>query len=328
MSKKILVVDYEEKSFDELRELFQDGDFSLLFARNGQQAAEIFRAEIPDLILTSALLPKVNGFELSKMISSGQLGMIRPVIIYSNIYKAEKYRREATVVSGASEFLEKPFNKGQLVSLVGKLIHESSGMTDPVFFVPESAAYSPHEVLLQSQSQKTTASFPLSSTLVVEDDIPQADILDMNFMEQGPLPAAGLAETEVQSGSEEILDFVIELALVETGDGQTTLEGELVQETPAPSSLEQEEERSAFSEKAGDVKPGREPIPQKLGLVEVSAGKESPAAPLSSDKVPQERELFALSMSANNQSSQFRTIFITILAILSMLAFAYLFIKN
>lgn len=327
MSKKILVVDYEEKSLDEVRGLFQGGDFSLLFARNGQQAADIFRAEIPDLILTSALLPKVNGFELSKMISSGQLGIIRPVIIYSNIYKAEKYRREATVVSGASEFLEKPFNKEQLVSLVGKLVHEPSRMTEPAFFVPESFAISPSEVLLQAQSQKAADSFPRSSTLVAEDNIFQADILDMGFMDQVP-PAADLKKTEGQFGSEEILDFVIEPALVETSDGETAMEGGLLQESPVPTSMEREEAGMAVSEKAGDVMPENEMTVQAQGIVEVSAGEASPAKFPSSEAGHKERELFALSMSANNQSNKFRTIFLTILAILSVLAFAYLFIEK
>ncbi len=328
MSKKILVVDYEEKSLDEARELFQGGDFSLLFARNGQQAAEIFKSEIPDLILTSALLPRVNGFELSKMISSGQLGMIRPVIIYSNIYKAEKYRREATVVSGASEFLEKPLNKEHLVSLVGKLVHESSGMAEPVFFVPESSALSANEILPEAPSQIAAGSFPHSSTLVAEGDIHQADILDMGFMDQGPLPAAELVKSEGQFGPEEILDFVIEPALVETREGETALEGILVQESPAASSLEREEEGVVVSEEIADAMLEEEPTPQDIGSIDVSAQEEVPTKHPILEAGRQERELFALSMSANNQSNNFRTIFLTILAILSLLAFAYLFIKK
>jgi hypothetical protein len=50
-------------------------------------------------VLTAALLPKLNGFELCKKITSGQLGDVRPVVMYSAIYKAEKYRKEAILVA-------------------------------------------------------------------------------------------------------------------------------------------------------------------------------------------------------------------------------------
>jgi CheY-like chemotaxis protein len=327
MSKKILVVDYEEKSLDEIREIFQGGDFSLLFARNGQQASEVFRAEIPELILTSALLPKVNGFELSKMISSGQLGMIRPVIIYSNIYKAEKYRREATVVSGASEFLEKPFNREQLVSLVGELIHDSRRINEPVFFVPDGSDLSSSEVLLQAQSQKAASSFSHLSAHVAGEGILQADILDMEFLDQVPLLHAELAKTEGQLGSEEILDFVIEPILVEARYGKPPLEELLVQESLAPSSMAREAVAVAVTEESAEVKPEGQTTSQTQGIVEGIAEEAPSKKSSSTEAAHQEHELFTLYMSAGNQTNKFREIFLTILVILSMLAFAYLFIK-
>jgi len=108
MNRRILLVDYEQKFLDEIRGLFEGEPFDLLTAADGSQALEIFEKESPDLVMTSALLPKMNGFELCKKIVSGQHGEVRPVIMFSGIYKAEKYRKEAIIGCGAVDFLEKP----------------------------------------------------------------------------------------------------------------------------------------------------------------------------------------------------------------------------
>ena len=124
MNKTILVVDYEQKSLDEIRGLFRDEQFDLLTASDGTQALEIFEKKTPDLVMTAALLPKLNGFELCKKIVSGQHGEVRPVIMFSGIYKAEKYRKEAIVGCGAVDFLEKPLSKWQLLKVVKGLFNE------------------------------------------------------------------------------------------------------------------------------------------------------------------------------------------------------------
>jgi|GEM_PF-1630957 len=127
MHKTILVVDYEQKSLDEIQQVFKDEPFHLLMAFDGDQALEIFEQKCPDLVITSALLPKLNGFELCKRIVSGRHGEVRPVIMFSGIYKAEKYRKEAIVGCGAVDFLEKPLAKWQLLKAVKALFSEIAG---------------------------------------------------------------------------------------------------------------------------------------------------------------------------------------------------------
>jgi DNA-binding response OmpR family regulator len=118
MSKKILVVDYERNSIEYIQDILKEEDFSLLTASDGQQALHTYENNITDLVLTASLLPKLNGFELCKKISSGQLGDVRPVVMYSAIYKAEKYRKEAIFGCGAIDFLEKPIPKWQLMKVI------------------------------------------------------------------------------------------------------------------------------------------------------------------------------------------------------------------
>jgi DNA-binding response OmpR family regulator len=126
MQKKILIVDFEQESIAGIQEILKGQDFSIVTAADGNQALGLFETNTPDLVLTAALLPKLNGFELCKKITSGELGEVRPVIMYSAIYKAEKYRKEAVSGCGAWEFLDKPIHGWQLLKAVKAALDEVS----------------------------------------------------------------------------------------------------------------------------------------------------------------------------------------------------------
>jgi CheY-like chemotaxis protein len=124
MQKTILIVDFERESSEELQQILKSEDFLVLTAADGHQALAVFAAARPDLVLTEALLPKLNGFELCKKITNGELREIRPVIMYSAIYKGEKYQKEAVSGCGALEFLDKPIPKWQLLKAVRSAFKE------------------------------------------------------------------------------------------------------------------------------------------------------------------------------------------------------------
>ena len=131
MKKTILIVDFEQESSEEMREILQSEGFRLLMASDGSEALRLFESQTPDLVLTAALLPKLNGFELCKRITSGELGQTRPVIMYSDIYRAERYRKEAMAACGALEFLDQPVPKWQLMKVIKSSFSEIPvGMAD------------------------------------------------------------------------------------------------------------------------------------------------------------------------------------------------------
>ena len=124
MQNTILIVDFERESLEELQQVLQSEEFLVVTAVDGQQALSVFEAAKPDLVLTEALLPKLNGFELCKKITKGDLRDVRPVIMYSAIYKGEKYQKEAVSGCGAAEFLDKPIPKWQLLKAVRSALSE------------------------------------------------------------------------------------------------------------------------------------------------------------------------------------------------------------
>ena len=153
MQKTILIVDFEQESSEELQQILQSEAFLVLTAVDGQQALSVFETSMPDLVLTEALLPKLNGFELCKKITNGELRHVRPVIMYSAIYKGEKYQKEAVSGCGAAEFLDKPIPKWLLLKAVRSALSEpapekavpenlpkETGGTPPADTAPEKSA--------------------------------------------------------------------------------------------------------------------------------------------------------------------------------------------
>lgn len=121
--KKILIVDNDQQSLNNLTELFEAQSLKVIKASDGQAAYDIYKKENPDLVLLEALLPKLHGFDLTQKIYQEKKGSI-PIVIVTGLYKGSQYKNEAIRSLGASDYFEKPYDKKKLVSSVINLLHE------------------------------------------------------------------------------------------------------------------------------------------------------------------------------------------------------------
>jgi DNA-binding response OmpR family regulator len=134
--KKILIVDYEAESLEELSKLLKNNKFHVIQAADGQTGYEKFRAEKPDLVVLEAMLPKMHGFDLTKRISQESRGLV-PVIIITGLYKGPQFRHEALGTLGASEFFEKPVDTEAFLGAVKHLLHDDDDFDEAL---PDSNA--------------------------------------------------------------------------------------------------------------------------------------------------------------------------------------------
>ncbi|MFN8007183.1 MAG: response regulator [Terriglobia bacterium] len=192
MSKKILVVDYERNSIDYIQETLRGEGYSLLTAYDGQQALQSYQSQVPDLVLTAALLPKLNGFELCKKITSGQVGEVRPVVMYSAIYKAEKYRKEAIFGCGAIDFLEKPIPKWQLMKVLQAAFSE----------IPLSARKEEELLTLPTEASGSVQQEHVPSVVPAATEV-EEELLDVDtlFSSEPPMMDQGQSAVPSRSGS-------------------------------------------------------------------------------------------------------------------------------
>jgi len=127
--KKILIVDYDQKSLDTFTKLLAPHKFKLVKASDGQAAYEMYQKEKPDLILMEAMLPKLHGFDLTQKIYSETKGAV-PVVIVTGLYKGPQYKNEAMRSFGAADYFEKPYDKEKLLNSILNLLHDEVEITE------------------------------------------------------------------------------------------------------------------------------------------------------------------------------------------------------
>lgn len=121
--KKILIVDYDAKSLENMVNLFADYKLEIVTAADGEEAYEKFKSEQPNMILLEAMLPKLHGFDLTQKISKETKGRV-PIVIVTGLYKGTQYKNEAIRSFGAADYFEKPFDEEKLVKSVLNLLHD------------------------------------------------------------------------------------------------------------------------------------------------------------------------------------------------------------
>ena len=121
--KKILIVDYDKKSIEALKNIFSPYNLQVITATDGQSAYEKFVEEKPDIILLEPMLPKLHGFELAKKIRE-ESERETPIIIVTALYKGSQYKNKAIKSLGVVEYFEKPYNDETLLNAVLNIIHD------------------------------------------------------------------------------------------------------------------------------------------------------------------------------------------------------------
>ncbi|MFH0925496.1 MAG: response regulator [bacterium] len=158
--KKILVVDDSRTMRRLIKNELTHGGYEVVEAENGVQALEVVLTTPIDLITLDVDMPKLNGYETCQALRSDK---------YTHIFRKGRYNRIPIVMVtaldtmedrqkgfevGASDFLTKPFNDGDLVAVANKILQP------------------------QNKLKGLTA-------LVVEDSLPIREIIMSCLIEQG-----------------------------------------------------------------------------------------------------------------------------------------------
>jgi CheY-like chemotaxis protein len=115
--RKVLVVDDDVRNIFALTTVLENQEMEVLTATNGRQAIEMIRAT-PDLsvVLMDIMMPEMDGYETMREIRKDP--QFRTLPILSLTAKAMKGDREKCLQAGASDYIAKPVNTDQLLSLL------------------------------------------------------------------------------------------------------------------------------------------------------------------------------------------------------------------
>ena len=115
--RKVLVVDDDARNIFALTTVLENQEMEVLSATNGRQAIEIIQ-RIPDLsvVLMDIMMPDMDGYETMREIRKDARFRTLPMLALTA--KAMKGDREKCLEAGASDYIAKPVNTEQLLSLL------------------------------------------------------------------------------------------------------------------------------------------------------------------------------------------------------------------
>jgi len=115
--KKILVVDDDVRNVFALTSVLESHGMEVMYAENGEDGIDLLQRhpEI-DLVLMDIMMPGMDGYETIRAIRSEEGFKQLPII--SLTAKAMKGDREKSIASGASDYITKPVDTDQLLSLM------------------------------------------------------------------------------------------------------------------------------------------------------------------------------------------------------------------
>jgi CheY-like chemotaxis protein len=115
--RKVLVADDDVRNVFALASALERHGVEVLFAENGHEAIAALETDPDvDLVLMDIMMPELDGYEAMRRIRSDPRFTRLPII--SLTAKAMKGDRERSIESGASDYITKPVEMEQLLSLI------------------------------------------------------------------------------------------------------------------------------------------------------------------------------------------------------------------
>ncbi len=117
---KILLVDeiWQNRTF--LVNLLKNIGFIIFEASDGKEALELTRINLPDIIITDLVIPRMNGFELVQSVR--KLSQVPEVTIFAMSADVFEQQQKKSLQIGCNEFIAKPIDTEALLTKLKKYL--------------------------------------------------------------------------------------------------------------------------------------------------------------------------------------------------------------
>ena len=122
MSKRILIADDETDIVETLQFMLEVEGFECLTAYNGEDALNLAKREMPDLLILDVMMPKINGYKVCRLLKFDVKYKNIPILmVTARSQEEDKMIGEET---GADEYITKPFEINDVVEKVKKYLEQ------------------------------------------------------------------------------------------------------------------------------------------------------------------------------------------------------------
>ncbi len=123
MKKKILLVEDSQMVRKMYRDLFEKKGYEVIEAEDGIEGVEKFFSEVPDIVVSDIDMPKMNGYQLTRLLKSSPLSSSIPIILLTSLTEARHYFWGFQ--TGADEYISKDEPSEILLEKVKKLLNKN-----------------------------------------------------------------------------------------------------------------------------------------------------------------------------------------------------------
>jgi len=116
----ILIVEDETNSRFLLKTYLNSEGYDVKMARNGEEALKMVAEDPPSAIVLDILLPKMNGYEVCKILKHSINTSFIPIILVTALRGKEE--RIQGIEAGADDFINKPFDRVELLTRIKSLL--------------------------------------------------------------------------------------------------------------------------------------------------------------------------------------------------------------
>ena len=117
--KKILIAD-DESNIRLLVSSMLGKDYTVIEARDGEEAINIARSQKPDIILMDIMMPKMDGYSAVSMLKTDETTKHIPVIMLTAV--GQELNKKLAQTMGAAGYVTKPFTQQDLLHTIGRLV--------------------------------------------------------------------------------------------------------------------------------------------------------------------------------------------------------------
>lgn len=116
----ILVAEDENATLQLMGSMLENLEYRPLLVSDGLEALEAMQSELPDLVLSDVLMPRMDGITLCRTIKSDPLTRLIPVVLLTGLGSTED--RVKGIEAGADDFISKPFSLAELTARLRSLL--------------------------------------------------------------------------------------------------------------------------------------------------------------------------------------------------------------